>query len=87
LERVLDLTAEKVAQDVGVSQQVLTGPDWSECQQLGTVAHALAIQAICSPSAADVDSVLAVFVQHIGLGMIEPNLAEEWHSIDDLGIS
>jgi hypothetical protein len=32
-----------------------------------------------------VDDVLAVFVHHIGAGRIESSLAEEWHSISDLG--
>jgi hypothetical protein len=40
------------------------------------VAHALGIRAIRSPSAAGVDDVLAVFVQHIGIGTIEPTLAQ-----------
>jgi RES domain-containing protein len=87
LERVLDLTAEEDARAVGISRQVLIGPDWSECQALGTIAHALGIQAIRSPSAAGVDDVLAVFVQHIGIGTIEPSLVQEWHSISDLGNS
>jgi len=87
LERVLDLTAAEDARRVGISRQVLTGPDWSECQALGVVAHALGIQAIRSPSAAGVDDVLAVFVQHIGIGTVEPSLAQEWHSISDLGSS
>jgi RES domain-containing protein len=84
LARVLDLTAEEVARHVGISRQVLTGPDWSECQALGTVAHALGIQAIRAPSAAGVDDVLAIFVQYIGTGRLEADLSEEWHSIDDL---
>jgi hypothetical protein len=29
-----------------------------------------------------VGNVLAVFVQHIGLGRLEPHLTEEWHSLD-----
>ena len=87
LERVLDLTAEEDARRVGISRQVLIGPDWSECQALGTGAHALGIQAIRSPSAAGVDDILAVFVQHIGVGTIVPSLAQECNSINDLGSS
>jgi RES domain-containing protein len=87
LARVLDLTVGQVSRHVGVSRQLLTGPDWSDCQALGTVAHALGVQAIRSPSAAGVDDVLAVFVHHIGTGRIESSLAEEWHSISDLGSS
>jgi hypothetical protein len=28
--------------------------------------------------------VLAVFIQHIGLGRLEPHLVEEWRSLDQL---
>lgn len=84
LERVLDLTDAAVTTGVGVGRDVLTGPDWTACQDLGTTAHALGVQAILSPSATGVDDVLAVFVQHIGLGTVEPALVEEWHAMTDL---
>lgn len=38
-----------------------------------------------SPSATGIDDVLAVFVQNIGLGTVEPTLAEEWHTLADIG--
>lgn len=84
LDRVLDLTNAGVRDEVGLSLDVLTGPDWAACQDLGTTAHALGIQAILSPSAAGVDDVLAVFAQHIGLGIVEPKLTEDWHTVGDL---
>ena len=84
LDRVLNLTDAEVRREVGVGLEVLTGPDWTTCQELGANAHALGAQAILSPSAAGVDDVLAVFVQHIGLSTIEPTLAEEWHAMVDL---
>lgn len=84
LARVLDLTSDEVRTDVGIGLDVLTGPDWTTCQELGSTAHALGVQGISSPSATGVGDVLAVFVQHIGLGRIEPRLVEEWRSSDDL---
>jgi hypothetical protein len=54
------------------------------CQELGATAHSLGVQGISSPSATGVGDVLAVFVQRIGLGRIEPRLVEEWRSSDDL---
>lgn len=84
LDRVLDLTSAGVRGEVGLGLEVLTGPDWAACQDLGATAHALGVQAILSPSAAGVDEVLAVFVQHIGLGTVEPKLVEEWQTMADL---
>ena len=84
LARVLDLTSDEVRTDVGIGLDVLTGPDWTTCQELGSTAHSLGVQGISSPSATGVGDVLAVFVQHIGLGRIEPRLVEEWRSGDDL---
>lgn len=84
LDRVLDLTVDAVRGDIGLSSEVLTGPDWTACQQLGTTAHALHVQGILSPSATGVDEVLAVFVQHIGRGILEPTKVEEWNMLGDL---
>jgi RES domain-containing protein len=84
LDRVLDLTNAGVREEVGLGLEVLTGPDWAACQDIGTTAHALGVQAILSPSAAGVDDVLALFAQHIGLGTVEPKLIEEWHTVADL---
>lgn len=84
-DRVLDLAHDGVRTQVGLGLDVLTGPDWTSCQELGSALHALGVQAINSPSATGVGEILAVFVQQIGLGRLEPNLAEEWHAIDQIG--
>lgn len=81
---MLDLTNADARSEVGLGREVLTGPDWATCQDLGAIAHALGVQAVLSPSAAGVDDVLAVFVQHIGLGTVEPTLVEEWHTVADV---
>ncbi|MGH9054963.1 MAG: RES family NAD+ phosphorylase [Acidimicrobiales bacterium] len=84
LDRVLDLTNGDVRAQVGPGVGALTGPDWTACQELGVAAHALGARAINSPSATGVDDVLAVFIQQIGLGRLEPHLVEEWRSPDQL---
>lgn len=86
LDRVLDLTNGDVRAQVGLSMDLLTGPDWTACQELGAAAHALGARGINSPSATGVGDILAVFVQHIGLGRLEPQLVEEWHSLDRLDL-
>ncbi len=84
LTRVLDLTIDAVRKATGLGSEILTGPDWTACQELGAIAHTLGTQAILSPSATGVDHVLAIFVQHIGLGTLTPTLVEEWHQPSDL---
>ncbi len=84
LDRVLDLTSRDGRAQVGLSMDVLTGPDWTASQELGVAAHALGAKGVNSPSATGVGNVLAVFVQHVGLGRLEPQLAEEWRSLDQL---
>lgn len=84
LDRVLDLTATPTQKAVGLAAEVLTGPEWTACQELGTTAHALGWQGLVAPSATGVGDVLAVFVQHIGIGIVNPNLAMEWHRADNL---
>lgn len=84
LDRILDLTNDKVRAQVGLDLDVLTGPDWIACQELGRNLHALGAQGINSPSATGVGDVLAVFVQHVGIGRLEPQVAEEWHSVDEV---
>lgn len=81
---VLYLTNDEVRAQVGLGLDVLTGPDWTTCQELGTVVNALGVQGVSTPSATGVGDVLAVFVQHIGLGRFEPQLNEEWHSLDQV---
>lgn len=85
LDRVLDLTDDGVRTQVGLGVDVLTGPDWTSCQELGSALHALGAQAINSPSATGVGEILAVFVQQLGLGRLEPHLVEEWHALDEIG--
>ena len=84
LDRVVDLADDEVRAQAGLGLDVLTGPDWTACQELGSTLHTLGAQGINSPSATGVGDVLAVFVQHIGLGRLEPELTEEWHSVDDV---
>ena len=84
LDRVLDLTDNDVRRQVGLDLDVLTGPDWTTCQDLGSTLHSLGAQAVSSPSAAGVGDVLAVFVQRLGLSHVEPRLVEEWHSLNQV---
>ena len=83
LERVLDLTDETVRNGISLSFDVLTGPDLTVCQELGSAVHALGAQGIISPSATGVGEIFSVFVQRIGLGLVQPHFIEEWRLPSD----
>ena len=84
LERVLDLTNESVRSLIGVDPNVLTGPDWTVCREIGSAFHALGVQAILSPSATGIGEILAVFAQNIGLGIVRPIFVENWGTSDQI---
>jgi RES domain-containing protein len=84
LDRTLDLTDAAARLAVGVGLDVLIGPDWTVCNELGVTAHALGMQAIHSASATGTDDVLAVFVKNVGLGRLAPQLVEMWRSLSDV---
>ena len=84
LHRVLDLTDEQTRQQVGLTEDVLTGDDWSLCQQLGAEAYASGDQAIRTFSATGVDTVLAVFTELLGASLLDVEQVERWNDLADL---
>lgn len=84
LDSVLDLTDHQVREHIGVSVADLVGEDWSLCQALGTEAHAAGDQAIRTYSATDVDTVVVVFPELVGSGLVNVELVERWDTAADL---
>jgi RES domain-containing protein len=84
LHRILDLTDERLRDHLGITERDLTGDDWSVCQQIGAEAHATGDQAIRTLSATGVDTVLVVFPELVGGGLVDVELIERWDSIADL---
>lgn len=84
LQHVLDLTDPAVRDHVGISSDQLTNEDWTLCQQIGTLAHAGGDQAIRTHSATGVDTVLVVFPELLGTGLVDVRLEEHWDAITDL---
>lgn len=84
LDDVLDLTDKDVLSALDIERDDLLGRDWRPTQELGAMAHHLGCQGFVAPSATGVDAVLVVFVENIGLGVVEPSPVERWTSPDDL---
>jgi RES domain-containing protein len=83
LLRVLDLTAEATRRALDIEQDVLMRSNWSACQDLGTIAHNLSIQAINSPSATGVGEVLAVSSENVEENDLNATFVEEWRQLSD----
>jgi RES domain-containing protein len=84
LDRVLNLTDDQVREHIGITVANLTGDDWGLCQAIGTEAHAAGDQAIRTYSATGVDTVLVVFPELTGSGLVTVELVERWEGLDDL---
>ena len=84
LHRVLDLTDRRVRDHLGITDRDLIGEDRSTGQQIGAEAYASGDQAIRTFSATGVDTVLVVFPELVGGGLINVELIEEWNGIADL---
>jgi hypothetical protein len=84
LLRVLDLTSEVTRRTLDIEQDVLTRYSWSECQDLGTIAHSLSIQAINSYSATGIGEVLAVFSDNVEEEDLKTTFVEEWREVGDV---
>lgn len=84
LDRVLDLRAEEVRDQLGIELDDLLARDLSGPRRIGVLAHELNIQAIILPSATGVGEVIAVFVRNIGTGTAQPHLDHIWTSGEDL---
>jgi RES domain-containing protein len=83
-DQILDLTRPENLEHLGISQSELVGEDLSVTRSVGEGAHSLGLQAIRSPSAAGRDHVLALLIENIGSGVINPALAEVWSAVSDV---
>lgn len=84
LERVVDLTVEENLSRVGITEDALVTEDLSLTQSIGEAAHSLGIQGIRSPSAAGQGHFLAIFIENVGAGRVDPELEEVWSSLDEV---
>jgi RES domain-containing protein len=78
LERVLDLTTDETLGKIGLGGAELTSPDHGTTRRIGEAAHERGYQAIRSPSATDIDQILAVFPQNLAGAVIEVELVTVW---------
>lgn len=83
-DQILDLTRTENLEQLGVSESELVGEDLSVTRSIGEGAHSLGLQAIRSPSAAGQDHVLALLIENIGSGVINPEMTEVWSILSDV---
>lgn len=84
LERVVDLTLEENLGRLGIGEHDLVAEDLSVTRSIGEAAHSVGIQAIRSPSATGRDQVLAILIENIGGGVVDPKLEEAWSTLSDV---
>ena len=84
LDSILDLTDENTRSYLGISLSDVVSDNLEITQQLGEAAYEHGIQAIRSPSATEVDIVLAVFPENLGSALLDPALEETWEVAGDL---
>jgi RES domain-containing protein len=84
LDTVLDLGDPDVRHQLHLEIGDLVRPDQGFTREIGEAAHDLRFQAIRSPSATDVDEVLAVFPENLGAATLTPRLLRVWAEVSDL---
>ncbi|MGH9188997.1 MAG: RES family NAD+ phosphorylase [Acidimicrobiales bacterium] len=84
LGKVLDLTDAETLDAIGIAPPDLVREDQRFTQEIGEAAHEHAFQAIRSPSATGIDSVLAIFPEKLAGAVVDVKLLGEWSTADDL---
>ncbi len=84
LDAVLDLGDPEVRHELRLEIGDLIRPDQGFTRKIGEAAYDLRFQAIRSPSATDVDEVLAVFPENLGSAPLTPRLVRVWANVSEL---
>ena len=86
LSNVLDLTEAETLDHLGLEASELVEEDRTVTHQLGEVAHQFGYQAIRNASAAGVDYVIAVFIENLRSGVLNPSDDSLWKEVADIPI-
>jgi RES domain-containing protein len=86
LSTVLDLTDEPTVAHLGLDSRSLVEDDRVLTHQIGEIAHQFGYQAVLNASATGVDEVLALFLENLRGGTIDPRVEQTWHTLDDLPV-
>lgn len=84
LGAVLDLGDPDVRHELHLQIGDLVRPDHGLTREIGESAHELRYQAIRSPSATDVDEILAVFPENLGSATLAAELTKVWIDVHEL---
>jgi RES domain-containing protein len=86
LDSVLDLGDPDVRRGLRLEIADLIRPDHGLTREIGEIAHEQRLQAIRSPSATDVDEIIALFPENLGAATLSPRLEQVWRMPADLGV-
>lgn len=82
--RVLDLTNPFTLDQLGIERGDLIREGYRLTREIGEAAHQQRLQAVLTPSATGVDSVVAVFPENLGGSVLRVRLVEVWNTPGDL---
>ena len=82
--RVLDLTNPFTLDQLGIERGDLIREEYRLTREIGEAAHQQRLQAVLTPSATGVDSVVAVFPENLGGSVLRVRLVEVWNTPGDL---
>ncbi len=86
LSNVLDLTEDETLDHLSLEASELVEEDRTLTHHLGEVAHQFGYQAVRNASAAGVDDVIAVFIENLRSGILNPSEDSVWNKVADIPI-
>lgn len=86
LTNVLDLTDDDTLGHLHLDAARLVEEDRVLTHQIGVIAHQFGYQAVLNASATGVDDVLAVPIENVRGGTVNPKIDETWNTVDDLPV-
>ena len=86
LTNVLDLTEEETLDHLRLEVSELVEEDRTVTHQLGEIAHQFGYQAVRNASAAGLDDVIAVFIENLRSGVLNPSEDSVWNEVADIPV-
>jgi len=75
---LVDLIPDEAREVLGLTDEALTGPDWTICQEVGQMVHFLGWQGLIAPSATGVASSVVLFEPRLRPAQLVLVQSSEW---------